>query len=508
MTLRTRLFLALLTLALVPTLVFAWFTQVQLHAATSRWYQSGVEDALEAAIETNRTTLTRLENSAVARADAWASQLPGLDADPAQRDRMRTGLREAGLDFAQLYERDSLSWRLVTTVVPAGVMAADTVDLASEIPAAMSGDRLVRSPSGVLGAVAPVRDGVVLIAGAWLNPAYFEQLGQVREAREFYARLGVLVAVARERVWLTIAGMALLIGIGAALLARVLASGMTQPLSRLAHALAQVEDGATHERMPESGATELKSLAVSFNAMTSRLGEARAALAKAEREAAWRDLARKLAHEIKNPLTPMSLSIHVLQKRVDRLPEADRAPARRSLDAMLDEIDQLTRLADSFSQYARLPEPRDEPLDLSAVASASSALHEPQAVTLRVSCLATLPIRADRLLLTRALHNLLVNACEASPAGGVVELETGRDGNEAWVEVRDRGTGLDPAIAARVFEPYVSNKNRGSGLGLSLVRDIAHQLRGRVTLLNRDGGGAIARLMIPLVEHETTAPQA
>jgi signal transduction histidine kinase len=102
------------------------------------------------------------------------------------------------------------------------------------------------------------------------------------------------------------------------------------------------------------------------------------------------------------------------------------------------------------------------------------------------------------LLLSRALHNLLVNAIEASPPGSVVELESGRADREAWVEVRDRGPGLDPALAPRVFEPYVSNKNRGSGLGLSLVRDIATQHRGSVTLVNRDGGGARARLTLPL----------
>ena len=248
MSLRTRLFLALLTLALAPTLVFAWFTQVQLHSATSRWYQAGVEDALEAAIETNRTTLTRLEGTAVERADAWAAKLPGLDVDPKQRDLARAGLREAGLDFAQVYERDSTDWRLVATVVPAGVVPADTIDLASEIPAAMSGDRLVRSPSGVLGAVAPVRDGVTLVTGVWLNPGYFEQLNQVIEARQNYGKLGVLVDVARQRIWLTIALLALAIAAGAAVLARVLADGMTQPLSRLAAALAQVEDGSPSPR--------------------------------------------------------------------------------------------------------------------------------------------------------------------------------------------------------------------------------------------------------------------
>ena len=140
---------------------------------------------------------------------------------------------------------------------------------------------------------------------------------------------------------------------------------------------------------------------------------------------------------------------------------------------------------------------RSGPAGLSQLARATAALHETPRVTLEVRADATLGLRGDRLLLSRALHNLLVNACEASPDGALVELETGREGDTVWVEVRDRGPGLDPKVAARVFEPYVSTKNRGSGLGLSLVRDIAEQHRGRVTLTNRDGGGAVARLTLP-----------
>jgi nitrogen fixation/metabolism regulation signal transduction histidine kinase len=349
-----------------------------------------------------------------------------------------------------------------------------------------------------MAAVAPVRDGVVLVTGVRLNPGYWEQLDQVRYARELYARVGVLVDVARERVLLTVATLALVIALGAALLARAMADGMTQPLSRLASALEGVQDGRNAHRLPESGPRELASLATSFNAMTARLADARSALARAEREAAWRDVARRLAHEIKNPLTPMSLSLHRLERRVELVPESERSAVRDSLAALLQEVEHLSRLAETFSQYARLPEPRDEPLELSEVARACAALHEPRGLTLRVTCDTPLPVRGDRLLLSRALHNLLVNAIEASPAGGVVELESGREGSEAWVEVRDRGPGLDPKLAERVFEPYVSNKNRGSGLGLSLVSDIAAQHKGRVTLVNRDGGGAVARLTLPL----------
>jgi len=500
MTLRTRLFLSLLALALVPTLLFAWFTLVQLHAATARWYQSNVEHALESAIETNRASLERLESTALQRADAWASSYPVLAADPAQREAVRIGLQEAGLEFAQVYERDGDSWAVAATVVPAGSASGGLPHFGEAIAEALAADRLIRTPSGVLAAVAPVREGVVLATGVRLHAGFWERLEQVREARAFYARVGVLVDVQRQRVWLTILAIVAAIAAAAALSSRALARGMTRPLARLAGALAGVRDDVPGEPLPESGPRELASLATSFNAMTARLAEARSALRRAEREAVWRDVARKLAHEIKNPLTPMSLSLHRLQRRIELVPERERAAVRDSIQALLEEIEHLTRLADSFSQYARMPEPRVEPLDLAELARAAGALHEPERVTLRLACDGPLPVRGDRLLLSRALHNLLVNAIEASPPGSEVELATGRDGAMAWAEVRDRGPGLDPAVAARVFEPYVSTKNRGSGLGLSLVRDIARQHDGDATLAARPGGGVQARLALPLSE--------
>ena len=497
MTLRNRLFLALLGIALAPTLVFAWFTLVQLHTATSRWYQSGVEKALVSAIEVDRATLARLQATALERADAWAAALPDLAADPRQREQMRTKLREAGLDFAQVYERDTTGWHAAATVVPAGVPDAGSPALGAAIPDAMTSDRVVRAGTGELAAVAPVSDGVVLVAGVRLLPGFWQKIEGLREALSLYSRVGVVVDVQRQRVWLTIAVLLLAIAGGAAVLANVLAEGMTSSLQRLAAALEAVQDTGPREPLPVQGPAELASLASSFNAMTARLAEARHALARAEREAAWRDVARRLAHEIKNPLTPMTLSLHRLQRRAALVPEQERAAVMDSLKAMLQEIDHLTQLAESFSQYARLPDPRHDPLDLSELARAAAALHEPQDIRVSVACNEPLPVHGDRLLLSRALHNLIVNAVEASLPGLTVEVVSGRTDGEAWVEVRDRGMGVDGKVAARVFEPYVSTKNRGSGLGLSLVRDIARQHKGDVTLENREGGGAIARLWLP-----------
>ncbi len=502
MTLRTRLLLALLSLALLPTLVFTLFTLDELGRATDRWYLPVVDRALESGVEVSRTALTRVEATVLDRADDWAAGLAAAPLDAARRATLRAGLRQAGLDFAQVYVRDPLvpRWRLAEQVVPAGVLAADSMDFAADLDSALGADRLLRSRGGVLAAVARGPRDVAVVTGIRLTPDFFARVQQIGHARELYARLGVLVDVQRRYLWLLVVALFVAIAAGAFVLARALAGSMTRPLTSLAGAIGRVAGGELEVRVPEHGAIEMRTLAATFNDMASRLAGAREALARAEREAAWRDVARRLAHEIKNPLTPMRLSLHRLQRRIDAVPEADRAAVRDSIEALLQEVEHLTRLAERFAQYARLPEPRFETLELGELARAAMALHEPEHVRLRFVSEAAAPVRGDRLLLSRALHNLLLNACEASPPGSEVEVRTGRAGGEGWVEVLDRGPGLAPEVAARAFEPYVSTKNRGSGLGLPFVRDIAVQHGGSATIGNREDGGARARLALPLDE--------
>jgi nitrogen fixation/metabolism regulation signal transduction histidine kinase len=503
MTLRTRLFLAMFALALAPTLLFAWFTLVQLHAATERWYQSGVDHALESALETNRAALDRLERVALERAAAWALRFPELARHPAQREAVRSGLRDSGLEFAQVYVADSAGWDVAATIVPEGAQLSDAPHLGDALTEALAADHVLRTPSGVLAAVAPASESTVVVTGVRLAAGFWERTEEVIEARSFYSRLGVVVPVERQKVWLMVVALVLAIALGAVLLSQALAGGMTEPLSRLGKALEEVQDGAERQPLSESGPQELAKLATSFNAMTARLAEARAALQAAEREEAWRDVAQKLAHELKNLLTPMRLSLYRLQRRAEMVPERERAAVRDSINALIEEVGHIARLSDSFSLYARMPDPQPERLDLAQLARDCAALHEPEDATLRVATDAPLLVEVDRLLLSRALHNLLVNAFEASGPQGEVELVTGANGHEAWLEVRDRGHGLSPELEDRAFEPYVSTKRRGSGLGLSFARDAVHWHGGDITLTNRDGGGAVARLTLPLAPRST-----
>jgi nitrogen fixation/metabolism regulation signal transduction histidine kinase len=308
-----------------------------------------------------------------------------------------------------------------------------------------------------------------------------------------------MVDVQRPLTWLLVAGLVLLLAALALLLAHTLARPIVRPLSELLAAVDRVAGGELRVRVQPHGARELRALGTAFNAMTERLEEARVVLAEAEREAAWREVARKLAHEFKNILTPLQLSLQMIEAEREAAPGA-RADTGANLQAALDEVAQLARLADQFSQYARLPEPHLEPLDLAQVARSAAARPMCEGVSVACAPGEPVPVRGDWVLLARAAHNLALNACEASPAGATVEIAARREYGHAVLEVLDRGPGLPAGLADRVFEPYVSTKRRGSGLGLSLVRDIARQHGGTVTLVDREGGGACARLVLPLAK--------
>jgi nitrogen fixation/metabolism regulation signal transduction histidine kinase len=330
-------------------------------------------------------------------------------------------------------------------------------------------------------------------------PDFFSRVDQVSRGVAFYHRFGVLRDVSRTYWLLLVAALVLALAGLSLVAATTLAGAMTRPLRQLEEALGRVAAGDLDTRVAPSGARELRALGERFNAMTAGLSAARAALARAEREAAWREVARRLAHEFKNILTPMSLSLHRLRRRAEQVPGSQREAVAGSLGALDGALADLARLAEQFSQYARLPEPRFEPVDLGRVVSDAARLHEPGRCTVVVVPPAgPLPVSADRLLLSRAVHNLLLNACEASPEGATVEVRALAERGQGVVEILDRGPGLAPEVRERLFEPYVSTKARGSGLGLSLVRDIAAQHGGSVTLADREGGGARACLRVPL----------
>ena len=227
-------------------------------------------------------------------------------------------------------------------------------------------------------------------------------------------------------------------------------------------------------------------------------------LISAQRSAAWGEVAQRLAHEIKNPLTPIQLSAERLQlKLADKLDAQSREMLERSTTTIVNQVEAMKNMVNDFREYAKTPPPELAALDLNALVREVLDLYQAAGTPLLGEFAAELPpVLADGKQLRQVLHNLIKNAREAAGEAGAaapeITVATRRDDKRAVLAVCDRGAGFPPQILARAFEPYVTTKAKGTGLGLAIVKKIVDDHRGDIKLANREGGGAQISIRLPL----------
>jgi nitrogen fixation/metabolism regulation signal transduction histidine kinase len=238
-------------------------------------------------------------------------------------------------------------------------------------------------------------------------------------------------------------------------------------------------------------------------------------LLHAQRDAAWGEVARRLAHEIKNPLTPIQLSAERLRRRLQgNLPHQDDAELlERSTRTIVQQVESMKAMVNAFSEYARAPEIKLLEFDLNNLVTEVAELYRAQdgVAEVRVQVDPALgSIRADRGRMRQVLNNLLINGIEAvgDAPGGWVEVMTRRersgDADNAVITVSDNGHGFQKEMLARVFDPYVTSKQKGTGLGLAIVKKIIDEHGGRIEADNRPEGGACVRVVLPVAAPEVS----
>jgi nitrogen fixation/metabolism regulation signal transduction histidine kinase len=231
-------------------------------------------------------------------------------------------------------------------------------------------------------------------------------------------------------------------------------------------------------------------------------------LIHAQRATAWAEVARRLAHEIKNPLTPIQLSAERLEmKLAGRLPPEDAEVLRRSTETIINQVSALKAMVDDFRDYARLPAPAPKPLDLNSLVQDVLALYENSSVPIAAQLGPALPpVWADAAQIRQVIHNLVQNAQDAlqSPATGgmrpAIEVRTELAGERVRLSVSDNGGGFPEELMARIFEPYVTTKPRGMGLGLAIVKKIVDEHHGSIAIENRPSRGASVSVLLPLAK--------
>jgi len=329
---------------------------------------------------------------------------------------------------------------------------------------------------------APGGDVLAVLVIANSRRSMVEVQGHIRDIAYGIAGLGIIFAVLAS-LWI--------------------AARISRPIEELARAASRVAEGDWETRVDIRSLDEVGDLARSFNNMTRQLTDQRERLVQSERVAAWRELARRLAHELKNPLMPLQITVENMV-RAKKLPKKEFDEVfQESAATLTAEIENLKTIVGRFSDFSKLPKPQAVEMDAREAVRRVVKLYGPaleeKHIELGTSIGAEpLPILGDSELLHRALSNLILNAMDAMPEGGTLTVSAVRAKETARISVADSGAGLTPEECERLFTPYYTTKQHGTGLGLAIVQSVITDHNGTIAVESAEGGGARFVIGLPL----------
>jgi two-component system nitrogen regulation sensor histidine kinase NtrY len=286
-------------------------------------------------------------------------------------------------------------------------------------------------------------------------------------------------------------------------IALVLTNRITSSFILISEKMREVNLGKTNEEIEWRRNDEIGGLVREYNKMVKKLEESAVALAKSEREGAWREMARQVAHEIKNPLTPMKLSIQYLQKAIDNNSVNVKEMAANVAKTLVEQIDHLSKIASDFSQFANIGNPRNEVFDLHEMLYSLTSLYETTDNLLFkwVPSHQRVMVFADKTQLNRLFTNLLQNALEAchGKEKRVVSVSEELKEDTIVVKVTDNGEGIAADMHSKIFTPNFTTKSSGTGLGLAMSRTIVEQARGKIWFETVEGAGTTFFVELPIL---------
>jgi nitrogen fixation/metabolism regulation signal transduction histidine kinase len=481
--LQRRLFLLFLCLAFVPSTAMMYVNWRINHHNLAFLDSAGLRDSLESSLHLARSALDLQRERATAMADSMSQKMTETSTI--------TDFSDGPLIFSASSAGQSRRF---------GSMATEFYTYVDSMLVVKSTAEEVPAPLRVVWRNQPFI--VATTAELWLAMPLPQTLltdldnvvqgsSRVRQMRLYYGSL----LRNNTLVILTLLGIVLLIS--SLLLSRYFARRIGAPLIELTRGTELVAAGNLEHRVTVSAVDELGDLVAAFNQMTVELARSENERRRAERIAAWQGIARRLAHEIKNPLTPIGLSMHRIRGKVDD------PVVIECVDAVLEETENLKRLADEFSLYARLPAPRKEMIQVSDLIKAVTSLYaERTHLTIRYENWDDdLSLQVDPGQIRQVFANLVKNAVEAMGSRGELTLELERGNRRVRFHVNDSGPGLD-CPPDELFEPYYTTKDAGTGLGLAIARKIAIDHGGDLIASASAGGGAKFTVILPLPEND------
>lgn len=312
-------------------------------------------------------------------------------------------------------------------------------------------------------------------------------LQKIEIAGDFYAK-----DIQRNSV-----GIVILMAIFVAAVFLLLFMMITRPLSRLTDATEELKTGNFDLQVKESRFSPLNDLIVAFNGMVSELNESRERLLEAEKQTIWKEMARAMAHEIKNPLTPIRLAAQRLEEKYYMRSEDLNAVLEKSMGIINEEVGNLQSLVDAFSGFAKMPEAKFQNYNLNQqLEEISSQYSDDASIQMDLDDQLEV-IYADSMQMKQVLVNLIQNAIQACSGEPKLILTTKVTGKSCTISIQDHGQGIDPEALAKIFEPYYTTKKKGTGLGLAIVRRIIRQHGGDIHAISAVGEGSTFTISLP-----------
>jgi two-component system, NtrC family, nitrogen regulation sensor histidine kinase NtrY len=335
----------------------------------------------------------------------------------------------------------------------------------------------------------------------------FRTLGLVQGAATHLTRLREELATYYRVAFLIIFGAVLVVSTGLGLF---IARRTARRVAVLAAATQKVAEGDLETQVHLKARDESGALASSFNEMVSQIRESRERIAYLEKIGAWQEIARRLAHEIKNPLTPIQLAVQQLHSKYGGEDPAFSRMLDDARDIITEEVSGLRRLVQDFSAFAKLPSVQPEPVDVNLLVDDFFKSHSDLEQRARIVWSPITPARhvlVDRMLIKHVLFNLVENAVQAAEETGTlpqleITLSLSADTlhRRVLLTIEDNGPGMDAETARRVFEPYFTTKEKGTGLGLAIVKKIILEHHGTLSVHSQKGEGTRFLLTLPLVK--------
>ena len=479
--LRTKIRLGLITISVLPMLVII----VLLYPFVSQRYYEDAQEELS--LETRRITSLIEADYSLMNKDRFGRQ----SAIRGFRDKIQ---KMASYISDDINVYDQFGTRLASTqpfISEAGI----STDLMNEV--ALDSLRqgglselVLKERIGeleYLSAYRPLLDGLGRPIG-FVNVPYLAQQDRLeKQVIDFLAYL---------------ANIYLLVFLLINVLAVFISSTITQPLTLIQQRLSATMLGNQNERIHYRSRDEIGEIVNAYNKMLEQLEESEEKLASTQREAAWRSMARQVAHEIKNPLTPMRLNIqHLLRAQKQNEPRFQKM-FPKVMNSLLVQIDSLVRIANSFHEFAKMPEPVNSTLRVNDVLLEVVDLYtqSEEAIWLVDIPEEAFWTQADRDQLSRCFNNIIKNALQALEENGIIQISMRILESKARVEIKDNGLGIPPEVQKRVFEPSFSTKNSGMGLGLAIVKRVLENAGGEISFRSQVGVGTTFFIDLPRAE--------